>query len=69
MQSIRHIYKIGHGPSSSHTMAPRSASSIFLRRYPGAGRYRVTLHGSLAATGLGHLTDVTLREAFDGENP
>jgi len=50
-------------------MAPRSASSIFLRRYPGAGRYRVTLHGSLAATGLGHLTDVTLREAFDGENP
>ena len=68
MQSIRHIYKIGHGPSSSHTMAPRSASSIFLKRYPAADKYRVSLYGSLAATGLGHLTDVAINEAFEGKN-
>ena len=66
MQSIRHIYKTGHGPSSSHTMAPRSASSVFLQRYPDADGYRVVLYGSLAATGLGHLTDVTIKEAFEG---
>ena len=68
MQSIRHIYKTGHGPSSSHTMAPRSASSIFLKRYPAADKYRVSLYGSLAATGLGHLTDITINEAFEGKN-
>lgn len=66
MQSIRHIYKIGHGPSSSHTMAPRSASSVFLDRYPDSDHYRVSLYGSLAATGLGHLTDITINQAFEG---
>ena len=64
MESIKSIYKIGHGPSSSHTMAPRRAAAIFLARYPGAPHYKVTLYGSLAATGLGHLTDITLKEAF-----
>jgi L-serine dehydratase len=67
MQSIKHIYKIGHGPSSSHTMAPRTASAVFLDRYPNADHYRVTLFGSLAATGLGHLTDITLNQAFEGK--
>jgi L-serine dehydratase len=67
MQSIRHIFKIGHGPSSSHTMAPRTASAIFLQRYPDAASYRVCLYGSLAATGLGHLTDITINQAFEGK--
>jgi len=57
MESIRELYRIGVGPSSSHTMGPRKAAEIFRERYPEAHRYRVTLFGSLAATGKGHLTD------------
>ncbi len=57
MESIREIYKIGHGPSSSHTMGPRKAAGIFRDENPGAVSFRVTLFGSLAATGIGHLTD------------
>lgn len=57
MESIREIYKIGYGPSSSHTMGPRKAAQIFRKRNPHAASYRVTLYGSLAATGVGHLTD------------
>jgi L-serine dehydratase len=64
MQSITHIYKIGHGPSSSHTMAPRLAAERFRARHPTAAHVVVTLYGSLAATGKGHLTDATLREVF-----
>ncbi|EKD55658.1 MAG: L-serine dehydratase, partial [uncultured bacterium] len=56
MKSVREIYKIGHGPSSSHTMGPRRAASIFKTRFPDAASYKVTLYGSLAATGRGHLT-------------
>lgn len=67
MESIRDIYRIGHGPSSSHTLAPRKAAIDFAGRYPGADSFRVTLYGSLAATGKGHLTDVTLIEAFKGK--
>ena len=55
MQSIRQLYRIGHGPSSSHTMAPRRAAEQFRTRYPDATGYRVTLYGSLAATGRGQL--------------
>lgn len=66
MESIREIYRIGHGPSSSHTMGPRAAAETFLERVPGAAAYHVTLFGSLAATGKGHLTEETLREAFRG---
>lgn len=66
MQSIRDIYRIGHGPSSSHTLGPRKAAASFLERYPDAASYRVTLFGSLAATGRGHLTDATILEAFRG---
>src|SRR5664280_2635355 len=61
---IRDRYKIGYGPSSSHTMGPRKAAEIFISRYPEAIRFRVTLFGSLAATGKGHLTDKTLFEVF-----
>jgi L-serine dehydratase len=66
MKSIRELYRIGTGPSSSHTMAPRRAAEIFLREHPGATAFRVTLYGSLAATGRGHLTDKTLFEVFSG---
>ncbi len=64
MESIRQLFRIGTGPSSSHTMAPRRAAEIFLQLHPAAHRYRVTLFGSLAATGRGHLTDRALEEAF-----
>lgn len=57
MESIKEIYKIGIGPSSSHTMGPKRAAERFLARTGGAFRFRVTLYGSLAATGEGHLTD------------
>ena len=60
MQSIREIYRIGHGPSSSHTMGPRRAAEIFLERHPNAAKYQAHLYGSLSATGKGHLTDVAI---------
>ena len=64
MESLRQLYRIGTGPSSSHTMAPRQAALTFLKKHPGAAQYRVTLFGSLAATGRGHLTDKTLFDVF-----
>ncbi len=64
MESIREIYKIGHGPSSSHTMGPAKAASRFLNKLPNAANYKVLLYGSLAATGKGHLTDVAISEIF-----
>ena len=57
MESIKHIYRIGNGPSSSHTMAPRKAAEQFKAKHPTANSFRVTLYGSLAATGKGHFTD------------
>lgn len=60
MESIKKIFKIGNGPSSSHTMGPIKAAEIFKTKNIGATRFRVTLYGSLAATGKGHLTDVAL---------
>ena len=64
MKSIRELYRTGTGPSSSHTMAPRRAAEIFLQEQPNAAAYRVTLYGSLAATGRGHLTDQALCGVF-----
>ncbi len=64
MKSIRYIFKIGYGPSSSHTMGPAYASDEFIRRYPDADRYRVMLYGSLAKTGRGHGTDAVIRKCF-----
>ena len=57
MQSIREIYKIGKGPSSSHTMGPERAARIFKAEHPGAEQFEVVLYGSLALTGRGHGTD------------
>ena len=64
MESIRELYRIGKGPSSSHTMGPKKAAERFLLMQPDAGSYRVTLYGSLAATGKGHLTGVAIEEAL-----
>ena len=60
MESIKELYKVGHGPSSSHTMGPQKATSIFKDRCLHAEKFRVFLYGSLAATGKGHLTDVAI---------
>ncbi len=64
METIRDIYKIGFGPSSSHTMGPRNAAEKFKLSYPDALSFRITLFGSLAATGRGHLTDQALIQAL-----
>lgn len=64
MESICKIFKIGNGPSSSHTMGPKKAAEIFKGKNPDADSFRVTLYGSLAATGKGHLTDVAIAEAL-----
>lgn len=60
METIKKIYKIGYGPSSSHTMGPNRAAEMFAARTKQALRYRVTLYGSLAATGKGHHTDMAI---------
>ena len=67
MDSIKNIYKIGHGPSSSHTMGPAVAAEIFKNKYPEADTFIVELFGSLALTGKGHLTDKVLKDVL-GEN-
>ena len=64
MESIKEIYKIGLGPSSSHTMGPKKAAEQFLKRNPLAAAFRTTLYGSLAATGKGHLTDYAIENTF-----
>lgn len=55
---------MGHGPSSSHTMGPMRAAQMFLERNRGAVRFNVTLYGSLAATGKGHMTDAAILEVL-----
>ena len=64
MQSIQNIYKIGPGPSSSHTFGPMRASQDMLEHYPDADEFKVTLFGSLALTGKGHLTDKIIEKTF-----
>lgn len=64
MKSIRDLYKIGKGPSSSHTMGPARAAEIFKSENPDAECYRVVLYGSLSKTGVGHGTDRVIREVF-----
>lgn len=65
MHSIKEIFRIGTGPSSSHTMGPRKAAEEFLRRLsPGASRLEATLFGSLAATGKGHMTDIAIEDVL-----
>lgn len=60
MDSLRELYKIGNGPSSSHTMGPKKAAGIFLVKNQDADKFIVELYGSLALTGKGHLTDYAI---------
>ena len=64
MKSIKDVYKIGKGPSSSHTMGPFKAVRHYLESHEDTDHLHVTLYGSLAATGKGHLTDIAIKEAF-----
>lgn len=64
MDSIRTLYKTGNGPSSSHTMGPQKAAASFFIQHPDADLFRVSLYGSLALTGKGHLTDHIITETF-----
>lgn len=65
MKSIREIYNIGYGPSSSHTMGPSRAAGCFRDKNPDAEKYRVTLYGSLALTGKGHGTDEAIHKIMN----
>jgi len=67
MESIRELFRIGVGPSSSHTMGPKKAAEMFLEKNPKAPAFRVTLFGSLAATGKGHLTDWAVLQVLGEE--
>lgn len=64
MKSLRELYKIGRGPSSSHTMGPEKACLLFEKEYPNASSFRVTLYGSLAKTGKGHGTDTVIAKTL-----
>ncbi|MBR5378904.1 MAG: L-serine ammonia-lyase, iron-sulfur-dependent, subunit alpha [Clostridia bacterium] len=66
MKTIKSVYKIGNGPSSSHTVGPYSAAQVFKSRYPEADAFRVTLYGSLAFTGEGHGTQKAIKNAIPG---
>ena len=69
MKSIKELYRIGTGPSSSHTMGPRRAAKDFAESHKDAASFRVTLYGSLAATGRGHLTDQAILESMTPVSP
>lgn len=68
MESLKELYRIGKGPSSSHTMGPQKAAKIFNEHYSDAKKIEVVLYGSLAATGRGHMTDTAIREVFGGND-
>ncbi|MCI6160742.1 MAG: L-serine ammonia-lyase, iron-sulfur-dependent, subunit alpha [Prevotellaceae bacterium] len=65
MKSLRELFRIGKGPSSSHTMGPNKAAQIFAEKNKNAKAFEVTLYGSLAATGKGHMTDVAIIEVLE----
>lgn len=67
MDSIKKIFKVGNGPSSSHTMGPKNAASIFFKRNPDAHSIKVHIYGSLALTGEGHLTDIAILDALQNK--
>lgn len=69
MKSLRELFRIGNGPSSSHTMGPKHAAELFLEKNRKSHSFRVTLYGSLAATGKGHLTDVAILEVLEAHAP
>ena len=64
MQSLKELYKIGNGPSSSHTMGPKRAAEMFREKNKDADKIKVILYGSLALTGRGHLTDYIIRQTL-----
>lgn len=66
MQSLKELYKIGNGPSSSHTMGPKRAVEIFKNKHLEATKFKIILYGSLALTGKGHLTDYIIKKTLDG---
>lgn len=68
MESLNQLYKIGHGPSSSHTMGPETACKYILQNFPTINNIVVTLFGSLALTGKGHLTDKIIYETLKEKN-
>lgn len=68
MKLIKELYKIGNGPSSSHTMGPKKAALLLKEKYPTADLYQIILYGSLAFTGKGHLTDKIILEALKPSN-
>lgn len=69
MKTLKELYRIGIGPSSSHTMGPRNAAEMFLAKHPEAKSFEVTLYGSLAATGKGHMTDVAIIDTLQPHAP
>ena len=64
MESIKELYKIGRGPSSSHTIGPERACILFKEKNNDADRYKAVLYGSLAKTGKGHGTDAVIIKTF-----
>ena len=67
MESLRELYRIGRGPSSSHTIAPTLAAEIFAAETKDAAGYRVTLYGSLSKSGKGHMTDVAILDVLGSD--
>ncbi|MBE5756431.1 MAG: serine dehydratase [Clostridiales bacterium] len=67
MKSLKYLYRIGRGPSSSHTIGPFNAGTMFKNLYPSADNFKVILYGSLAKTGKGHMTDLVLKEVFENK--
>ena len=65
MDSLKELFKIGNGPSSSHTMGPERAARRFKGETPHAASYKVELYGSLALTGKGHLTDWIIEKTLE----
>ena len=66
MKSIRSVYKVGHGPSSSHTVGPYNAAEYFKNRHKDADGFKVVLYGSLALTGAGHGTAKAINAVLPG---
>ena len=69
MKSLKELFRIGKGPSSSHTMGPQKAAQMFIEKHPNAKSFEVTLYGSLAATGKGHMTDVAIEDVLNTVAP
>ncbi len=69
MKSLKELYRVGRGPSSSHTMGPQRAARMFAERHKDAKSFEVILYGSLAATGKGHMTDVAIKDVLSAIAP